>query len=153
MLAPHRASKLLTHSVTPPLSASRAYQLSDPPTFHSPSQSFYRNASPKMGPTISSHHLGQSRSRPGPSSTLFSVPASQTTSFANGFFHNLSSRVYTCILRQLTITHNSTFPDSCHSCYVRDLCSLALTSRAWDRETVRYLSVTLRTHLPVVSCS
>ena len=48
-------------------------------------------------------------------------------------FKGLPPSIYDCILQQLKILHNEQYMQSCATCYQRDLHSLALTSRAWDR--------------------
>ena len=48
-------------------------------------------------------------------------------------FKRLPAPVYECILQQLKVLHNEPYMQSCATCYLRDLHSLALTSRAWDR--------------------
>lgn len=48
-------------------------------------------------------------------------------------FQNLPLEIYECIVLQLRIFHEAQASSSCQTCYLRDLCSLALTSRTWDR--------------------
>lgn len=48
-------------------------------------------------------------------------------------FQGLPLEIYDCILQQLKNFHYDTSSASCQTCYLRDLCTLALTSRAWDR--------------------
>ncbi|KAI9734673.1 MAG: hypothetical protein M1834_002274 [Cirrosporium novae-zelandiae] len=48
-------------------------------------------------------------------------------------FKLLPQEIYDCILRQIEILHSDPSSPSCATCYMRDLCSLALTSRAWNR--------------------
>ena len=48
-------------------------------------------------------------------------------------FKRLPQEIYDCILQHLANVHLSVSSTSCATCYMRDLCSLALTSRAWDR--------------------
>lgn len=48
-------------------------------------------------------------------------------------FQRLPLEIYECILLQLRTFHESQSSASCQTCYLRDLCSLALTSRTWDR--------------------
>ena len=48
-------------------------------------------------------------------------------------FQRLPPEVYDCILQQLRNFHENPSALSCQTCYLRDLCSLALTSRAWDK--------------------
>ena len=49
------------------------------------------------------------------------------------FFQRLPPEVYDCILWELREFHDNPSSLSCQTCYLRDLCSLALTSRAWDK--------------------
>jgi len=48
-------------------------------------------------------------------------------------FKRLPQEIYDCILEQLKVLHSNPLSASCATCYLRDLYSLALTSRAWDR--------------------
>ncbi|KAL0265199.1 hypothetical protein SLS55_001164 [Diplodia seriata] len=48
-------------------------------------------------------------------------------------FQKLPREVYACILQQLEVLHFGKGTQSCTTCYLRDLHSLALTSRAWDK--------------------
>jgi hypothetical protein len=45
----------------------------------------------------------------------------------------LPSRVYECILNQLQSLHDGSYQSGCVTCFQRDLHSLALTSRAWEK--------------------
>lgn len=49
------------------------------------------------------------------------------------FIQRLPLEIYDCILRNLKNFHENPASLSCQTCYLRDLCSLALTSRAWDK--------------------
>ena len=48
-------------------------------------------------------------------------------------FTNLPPEIYECIIQQLRYSHFEPSSQSCATCYARDLYSLALTSRGWDR--------------------
>lgn len=48
-------------------------------------------------------------------------------------FQKLPREVYACIVQQLEVLHFGRGTQSCTTCYLRDLHSLALTSRAWDK--------------------
>lgn len=48
-------------------------------------------------------------------------------------FKRLPLEIYSCILEQLRMSHSSPPSQSCATCYLRDLYSLALVSRTWDR--------------------
>ncbi|OAX84589.1 hypothetical protein ACJ72_01042 [Emergomyces africanus] len=49
------------------------------------------------------------------------------------FFKPLPPEVYDCILSHLQYSHLSPTGEGCLTCYMRDLYSLALTSRAWEK--------------------
>lgn len=46
---------------------------------------------------------------------------------------HLPQEVYDCVLTQLQLLHLSPTADGCLTCSMRDLHSLALTNRAWER--------------------
>ncbi|KAI5291027.1 hypothetical protein KEM54_006620 [Ascosphaera aggregata] len=48
-------------------------------------------------------------------------------------FKNLPPRIYNCILENLEKSHLGPYGDGCLTCYLRDLHSLSLTCRAWER--------------------
>ena len=52
-------------------------------------------------------------------------------------FRGLPPEIYDCILQQLRMSHEDFTSQSCQTCHLRDLCSLALTSRAWDKAVVK----------------
>lgn len=52
-------------------------------------------------------------------------------------FQGLPLEIYDCILQQLRVLHEDPASQSCQTCHLRDLCSLALTSRAWDKAVVK----------------
>lgn len=54
-------------------------------------------------------------------------------------FQRLPLEIYDCILQQLKTFHDNPASASCQTCYLRDLCALALTSRAWDRAVRSWL--------------
>jgi hypothetical protein len=51
----------------------------------------------------------------------------------------LPQEVYECIFDQLEALHADPLSPSCATCYLRDLHSLALTSRGWDKAVRRKL--------------
>lgn len=65
------------------------------------------------------------------SSTIQTEPRAKGTSRAASRL--LPPEVYDCILQQLRILHEAPEARSCQTCLLRDLCSLSLTSRAWDK--------------------
>ena len=52
-------------------------------------------------------------------------------------FRGLPPEIYDCVLQQLRRSHEDSTSQSCQTCHLRDLCSLALTSRAWDKAVVK----------------
>jgi hypothetical protein len=54
-------------------------------------------------------------------------------------FERVPPRVYDCILDQLLSLHSSASQLGCETCFQRDLHSLALTSRAWERSARKKL--------------
>ena len=55
-------------------------------------------------------------------------------------FKNLPREVYDCILQWLELQYLEG-RQRCPPCYLRDLCSLSLVSRAWDRAATTQLYV------------
>ena len=53
----------------------------------------------------------------------------------------LPPEVYGCILDHLRAFHEAPTSQGCQTCHLRDLYSLALTSRWWDKAVVKELSV------------
>lgn len=49
------------------------------------------------------------------------------------FRGRLPSEVYDCILDQLQLLHTTPYAEGCTTCYMRDLYSLTLTSRVWEK--------------------
>lgn len=62
---------------------------------------------------------------------------------AAAVFAALPAAVYEGIVRQLEAVHASPRSDTCDTCFLRDLTSLARTSRAWDRASIKTLCVAL----------
>lgn len=60
--------------------------------------------------------------------------------FPRRIFEQLPRSVYDCILTQLELIYFSQ-NQPCPACYLRDLRSLSLTSRAWDRATTLQMYV------------
>lgn len=58
-------------------------------------------------------------------------------------FTGLPVEIYDCILQQLRMMHDQPYLQSCATCHARDLCHLALTSRAWERAIRPHLFVAL----------
>ncbi|KAF2085027.1 hypothetical protein K490DRAFT_68227 [Saccharata proteae CBS 121410] len=50
-------------------------------------------------------------------------------------FQQLPREVYACILQQLEVVHFGKGAPGCTTCYLKDLCNLSLTSRAFDKAT------------------
>ena len=66
-------------------------------------------------------------------STFISQQKVRSTGPPTPVFHRLPSEVYDCVLQQIENFHNEPASMSCHTCYLRDMCALALTNRRWDR--------------------
>jgi hypothetical protein len=64
-------------------------------------------------------------------------PASRN--FPSRFFENLPDEVYHCILAQLEECYFDDRFGTCTACYMKDLHSLTLTSRNWERSSRRQL--------------
>lgn len=87
--------------------------------------SFYSHNSTTQGTNTTSLP-----SRP---SSLTNIQRLRSTIPPPPLFKRLPPAIYECILQHLRTVHLSVSSTSCATCYMRDLCSLALTSRAWDR--------------------
>jgi hypothetical protein len=66
-------------------------------------------------------------------------PASRT--FPSRFFEQLPDEVYQCILAQLEGCHFNDGSGTCATCYMKDLHTLTLTSRNWERSSRQQLFV------------
>lgn len=77
-------------------------------------------------------------------SSFTSIQRLRSTNPPPPLFRRLPQAIYDCILQHLRTAHLTVSSTSCATCYMRDLCSLALTSRAWDRA--------VRTRLYVIPC-
>jgi hypothetical protein len=62
------------------------------------------------------------------------------TLFPRRVFEQLPREVYDCVLTQLELIHLSQ-NQPCPACYMKDLHSLSLTSRAWDRAATLHMYV------------
>lgn len=66
--------------------------------------------------------------------SFIALKQAQTTLQPNPVtFKNLPPQIYDCILENLENAHFSANGDGCLTCYLRDLHSLSLTCRAWER--------------------
>ncbi|KAI9678880.1 MAG: hypothetical protein M1829_001864 [Trizodia sp. TS-e1964] len=54
-------------------------------------------------------------------------------------FHSLPQEIYDCIMKQLKILHSDPLSPSCATCYLRDLHSIALTSKTFCRAVTPHL--------------
>ena len=54
-------------------------------------------------------------------------------------FQILPLSIYENIIQQLKLIHERSSLQSCQTCYMRDLCTLSLTSRTWDKVAVKRL--------------
>jgi hypothetical protein len=73
-----------------------------------------------------------------PSSLLATRPVT-ARALPSRFFQDLPREVYDCILRQLENLHFGHAAGVCVSCYLSDITSLSLTSRAWERASRQQL--------------
>lgn len=64
-----------------------------------------------------------------------------TRNFPSRFFEKLPDEVYQCIVAQLEESYFSDRFGTCTTCYMKDLHSLTLTSRGWERSSRRKLYV------------
>lgn len=83
-------------------------------------------------------------------STVYRLSKAQSSHRSQNF-KPLPREVYDCILVQLKHIHFST-EHTCPSCYLKDLVSLSLTCRAWDKAATAQLYVNpLRPHIQRLS--
>ena len=109
----------------PPTSASYASTASNSNSF----TTAYTYSSPPTSPgSLFSHYSNSS-----------SQLRAQWKPPPRAFFQNLPPEVYDCILQQLRVFHEDPRSQSCQTCHMRDLCSLSMTSRAWDKAVVKRL--------------
>ena len=64
---------------------------------------------------------------------------SRSKAFRGPAYQRLPPEIYDFILKQLGAIHEDPASQSCQTCHFRDLCSLALTSRAWDKAVVKQM--------------
>lgn len=87
--------------------------------------------------TAASNYSTTQRSSSSGGAVRSSLPTQQRISRSTKpplpMFKRLPPEIYGCILEQLKVLHSSPTSQSCATCYLRDLYSLALVSRAWDR--------------------
>jgi hypothetical protein len=72
-----------------------------------------------------------------------SLEGGRKPSLSAGVFKRLPREVYDCILRQLEALHFEQREGACLSCYLADVMSLCLTSKAWEPRARRSLYVFL----------
>lgn len=108
-----------------------------------PSISSYTSLGSGLGSTATAYTYSSAQCLP---SSLVSQPSSYSTQTkarakvpCRAIFKALPPEVYDCILQQLRVLHETPESQSCQTCHVRDLCSLSLTSRAWDKAVVKRL--------------
>ena len=96
---------------------------------------------PSCASSATSYSLSTAPSSPSSFISRPSPPLSQSQSHLKTFprpvFRGLPPEIYDCILQQLRRSHEDSASQSCQTCHLRDLCSLALTSRAWDKAVVK----------------
>jgi hypothetical protein len=61
--------------------------------------------------------------------------------FPARIFEELPQEIYECIVQQLQLSYFNDSAGTCTTCYMKDLYSLTLTSRSWERFTQRQLYV------------
>lgn len=83
-----------------------------------------RSSTYPVNTLISRHSQVFSRAIPGPEAAIIK---------------RLPPEVFDCIMAQLQMVHSDRLSPSCATCYMRDLTSLALTSKAWSRAAHRRL--------------
>ena len=114
-----------------------------------PTSTTLDNGRAKVPRSLTSPYLTQKwieKSGSGPSSVRSSSDNSRqsvTQSFKTRSFkfRSLPARVHSSIVHQLQLIHYNVQATSCHTCYARDLCSLALVNIAWNQHVVKALSV------------
>lgn len=114
---------------------------------HSPRSSIssYTSLASSLGSSATTYTYSSAQSLP---ASLISQPSSYSSPIKvrpraqrRPFFKILPLEVYDCILLQLRIIHEDPQSQSCQSCHLRDLWSLSLTSRTWDKAVVKRLLV------------
>lgn len=116
------------------------------------SASSYTSATSSLGSSATDYSYSSAQSLPRslvsrPSSYSFTVKTASKGAKL-GYFKALPPEVYDCILQHLRQFHEDPRSQSCQACYLRDLCSLSLTNRAWDKAVIKRLLVLLKTHIP-----
>ena len=109
----------------PPTSNSYASTASNSNSF---TTAYTCSSTPTSPGSLSSHH-----------SNSTSQLRAQWKPPPRALFQNLPPEVYDCILQQLRVFHEDPRSQSCQTCHMRDLCSLSMTSRAWDKAVVKRL--------------
>lgn len=95
--------------------------------------SFTSIASFQSSMPAGSAHLGSQRSSYATQQKL------RSTAPPPPVFQRLPPEIYDCILQLLKEFHYDSSSASCQTCYLKDLCSLGLTSRVWDRSVRKWL--------------
>ncbi|GAD94694.1 conserved predicted protein [Paecilomyces variotii No. 5] len=94
--------------------------------------SYSSNFSNSTTPTVYSPTSPTSPTSPGFSYRAFKT-ATPPPKPTEPVFRRLPQEVYDCILNQLEVEHNGPQKSGCLTCFQRDLHSLALTSRSWEK--------------------
>ena len=152
-LAPLRAQSL---PISPPrTSFSSDFEYADMVPSQSPRSSI--SSSTSMAPSIASSATTYTYST-APSTPISLIsrpppPRGQSELHSKmphrSVFQGLPPEVYDCILQQLRVLHEDPASQSCQTCHLRDLCSLALSSRAWDKAVVKRMLVNAASHCTV----
>ena len=105
------------------------------------SRSSSASIAPSVASSATSFSYSTAPSSPSSLKSRPSLPSSQSQlhlkTSHRPVFRGLPPEIYDCILQQLRESHEDSTSQSCQTCHLRDLCSLALTSRAWDRAVVK----------------
>ena len=83
----------------------------------------------------------ESQDEPGTLQRTLTGGAGRKQSLSAGVFKELPREVYDCILRQIEALHFAQAEGACLSCYLADVLSLCLTSKAWEPRARRTLYV------------
>ena len=118
-----------------------------------PSMSSFTSMAPSIASSATTYTCSTSPSTPISPISIPSLPSSQSQSHSKTpprpIFQGLPPEIYDCVIQQLRVVHEDPASQSCQTCYLRDLCSLALTSRGWDKAVVKRMWVKAVSHYGV----
>jgi hypothetical protein len=122
----------------------------EPPDISPSSRKYRFSSAPKLVKTpweadrskrAFSRQWRQEREQETEPGTLQRSSTGRKPSLSAGVFKRLPPEVYDCMLRQLELLHFSQREGACLSCYLADVMSLCLTSKAWEWRARRSLYV------------